>query len=701
MKLTLDLALKKGIEAHKAGKAQEADRFYTAILKANPKHADANHNMGVLAVDLGKLQQALPFFKTALETNPSIEQFWLSYINALIKLDRMTDAKAIYNQAKNRGLKGNRFDRLAKTLGSSQFKIVNIQDPPKEKLEPLLSLYRQQKLKQVLNKAQKLAKQYTKSLTLWNLIGASAAQVGKLDEAVFAFKRAILIKPDYADAYYNMGNALKEQGKLTEAIKAYNSALSNKPDYAEAYVNMGNALTDQKKLEKGIELYNKALSLMPDNAEAYNNKGAALYELERLEEAIEAYKNALSNKPDYAEAYVNMGNALTDLTDQEKLEEAIELYNKALSLTPDDAVTYNNKGVTLQQQAKLNEAIEAYTKALSIKPDYDDAHTNLGFLRLFQGDLEGALEHRKWRWTSEEGQKEISYLELPEWDGKEPLKGKRVLALGEQGPGDIIMWSPGLEYLKNLGGQVTLQCHAKLIELFKMSFTDIEIKPIDTKKTIGTDDYDYYIPMETLFGYFCISEQKRDKTLNFAAPAQLKTDPFLFPKQERIDFWKDRLNKIGKGPFVGISWKSPKITYARKKNYTEISDWEPLFSLPNITFINLQSKAFEEDLLKIKEKYSVNVHNFDDLDHYDDLADVAALCAALDVCVSVSTAVSTVAGAVGTPTKMLHWRRSSWNNVLFTPPGPNVKIYEKDTWESWENCFKLIAKELKNIKILG
>ena len=732
MKLTLDLALKKGIEAHKAGKAQEADRFYTAILKANPKHADANHNMGVLAVDLGKLQQALPFFKTALETNPSIEQFWLSYINALIKLDRMTDAKAIYNQAKNRGLKGNRFDRLAKTLGSSQFKIVNIQDPPKEKLEPLFSLYRQQKLEQVLNKAQKLTKRYTKSLTLWNLIGASAAQVGKLDEAVLSFKRAILIKPDYAEAHYNMGNALKEQGKLTEAIKAYKSALSIKPDYAEAhlnignalkeqgklteaikayksalsikpdyaeaYVNMGNALTDQKKLEKGIELYNKALSLTPDNAEAYNNKGAALYEQERIEEAIEAYKRALSIKPDYAEAYVNMGNALTDLTNQEKLEEAIKFYNKALSITPDDAVIYNNKGVTLQQQAKLNEAIEAYTKALSIKPDYDDAHTNLGFLRLFQGDLEGALEHRKWRWTSKEGQKNISNLKLPEWDGQEPLKGKRVLALGEQGPGDIIMWSPGLDYLKNLGCQVTLECHAKLIELFKMSFTDIEIKPIDTKKTIGTDDYDYYIPMETLFGYFCISEQKRDKTLNFAAPAQLKTDPFLFPKQERIDFWKDRLNKIGKGPFVGISWKSPKITYARKKNYTEISDWEPLFSLPNITLINLQSKAFEEDLLKIKEKYSVNVHNFDDLDHYDDLADVAALCAALDVCVSVSTAVSTVAGAVGTPTKMLHWRRSSWNNVLFTPPGPNVKIYEKDTWESWDKCLNSVVIDLKRLE---
>ena len=50
MELTLDQALQKGIEAHKAGRVQEADRYYTAILKANSKHPDANHNMGVLAV---------------------------------------------------------------------------------------------------------------------------------------------------------------------------------------------------------------------------------------------------------------------------------------------------------------------------------------------------------------------------------------------------------------------------------------------------------------------------------------------------------------------------------------------------------------------------------------------------------------------------------------------------------------------------
>ena len=116
MELTLDQALQKGIEAHKAGNVREADQYYTAILKANPKHPDANHNMGVLAVGLGKVEAALPFFKTALETNKSVAQYWLSYIDALIKLGRFKDAKDILDQAKSNGAKGDGFDQLEKNL---------------------------------------------------------------------------------------------------------------------------------------------------------------------------------------------------------------------------------------------------------------------------------------------------------------------------------------------------------------------------------------------------------------------------------------------------------------------------------------------------------------------------------------------------------------------------------------------------------
>jgi len=85
MELTVDQALQQGVAAHKEGKLQDAERLYRAILQAQPKHPDANHNLGVLAVAVGKPLEAIPLFKLALEANPKIEQFWLSYIDALIK----------------------------------------------------------------------------------------------------------------------------------------------------------------------------------------------------------------------------------------------------------------------------------------------------------------------------------------------------------------------------------------------------------------------------------------------------------------------------------------------------------------------------------------------------------------------------------------------------------------------------------------
>ena len=142
--LTIDQALQKGIEAHKAGQVQEADRLYTAILKAQPKHPDANHNMGVLAVGVGKVEQALPFFKTTLEANPATAQFWLSYIDALIKLERLADAKAVLDQAKSKGAKGDGLDKLKQRLKNITRQGMN-QDAPEELLQPLKDLLNKNK----------------------------------------------------------------------------------------------------------------------------------------------------------------------------------------------------------------------------------------------------------------------------------------------------------------------------------------------------------------------------------------------------------------------------------------------------------------------------------------------------------------------------------------------------------------------------
>ena len=104
MELTIEQALQQGVAAHKEGKLQDAERLYRAILESQPKHADANHNLGVIAVSVDKADVALPLFKTALEANPKIEQFWLSYIDALIKEQHFENAKQVCKQAKVQGV---------------------------------------------------------------------------------------------------------------------------------------------------------------------------------------------------------------------------------------------------------------------------------------------------------------------------------------------------------------------------------------------------------------------------------------------------------------------------------------------------------------------------------------------------------------------------------------------------------------------
>jgi tetratricopeptide (TPR) repeat protein len=112
MELTVDQALQQGVAAHKEGKLQDAERLYRAILQAQPKHPDANHNLGVLAVAVGKPLEAIPFFKLALEANPQIEQFWLSYIDALITVERFDEAKRVLVEGEKSGVSSEKLDAL-------------------------------------------------------------------------------------------------------------------------------------------------------------------------------------------------------------------------------------------------------------------------------------------------------------------------------------------------------------------------------------------------------------------------------------------------------------------------------------------------------------------------------------------------------------------------------------------------------------
>ena len=380
--LTVDQALQQAVKAQKAGKVQEAYRLYTAILKAQPKHPDANHNMGLLAVGVGKVQVALSFFKTALEANPKTAQFWLSYIDALIELERFVDARIVLDQAKSKGAGGDGFEQLATRLNELEHEPAKASqknsEPSQDQFQSLINFFKQGRLQQAQEQAETLVQQFPKSSVLHNLQGAILKGMGQFDQAIASFKKALTIKPDYAEAAYNLGTTLYGQGKLEEAIQGYRKAIAIKPDYAKAYYNMGNALREQGKLEETIEAYNKSLAIEPDNARIYNNMGNVLRFQGKLQEAIEAYTKALTIDPDSGEAYNNIGTALQK---QGKFKEAIEAYKKSFTIKPDNAEAHFNIGSTLREQGKLEEAIEAYNNALAINPYYEVVRAQKLFLQ--------------------------------------------------------------------------------------------------------------------------------------------------------------------------------------------------------------------------------------------------------------------------------------------------------------------------------
>jgi len=195
-------------------------------------------------------------------------------------------------------------------------------------------------------------------------------QAGRLAEAVSSYRKAVSIKPDFAQAHGNLGTALKQQGELDEAISSYRQALSIEPAFAEAHYNLGNALKDQGKPEAAVSSYRQAVSIRPDFAQAHSNLGATLKEQGKLDEAISSYREAVSLNSDFARSHYNLGNALKQ---QGKLNDAVSSYRKAISISPDLAEAHYNLGNALKEQGKPDVAVSSYQTALSIRPDFAEA----------------------------------------------------------------------------------------------------------------------------------------------------------------------------------------------------------------------------------------------------------------------------------------------------------------------------------------
>jgi tetratricopeptide (TPR) repeat protein len=291
----------------------------------------------VLAVGIGKTLEALPFFQTALETKPDVAQFWLSYIEALIKLGRLADAKTVLHQAMKKGFKSDAFAQLQKRLSKAS---KNPQHPPAEQIQAIMNLYNQGRLQQALFEVNKMLERFPNSFILCNIAGASNAGLMQFDAAIDFFKRSLKVNPGNAEAYNNIGNVLNSKGNPDAALDYFKKALKIKPKFADVYNNIGNALNAKGDTDAAIGSYKKALKIKPDYAEAYYNKGIALKDKGEQKAAIDSYKRAIKIKPDYADAYSNTCELYERSNKLAELSEVISIAKAALKKLPSDLLYY-------------------------------------------------------------------------------------------------------------------------------------------------------------------------------------------------------------------------------------------------------------------------------------------------------------------------------------------------------------------------
>ena len=310
MELTLEQALQQGITAHKEGKLQDAERLYRSILNVQRQHPDANHNLGVLAVGVGKHQDALPYFKIALEENPNQEQFWLSYLNALIYLGHTEQASQVLRQGKDKGLKGDKIEQIERQLNNQDTLITvpsksNMVTPSKIEGKQLLDLYNTGKFHEALEYGNSLIQKFPDAAVLYRIMGTIYASLDDFPQAILKYEQCLQLNQDDIDCLNNLSVVQRKLGRREEALSNLTKAIALRSDYAPFHSNQGSLLEELYQYDNALVSYKRALLLQPNLETVYNNLGVTLQELDSYTESILIYKRALKINPELYQYHHN------------------------------------------------------------------------------------------------------------------------------------------------------------------------------------------------------------------------------------------------------------------------------------------------------------------------------------------------------------------------------------------------------------
>lgn len=520
-----------------------------------------------------------------------------------------------------------------------------------------------------------------------NLLAASQQFTGLNTEAEESYTKAIALDGDFIEGYCNLATLQIKQGKYAIAEQTCLNGIARKPNSHAIYNILGMALSNQGKADQAIEAYRHSITLRPDYPDVRNNLSILYRANKQWDAAIEECLNAIRLDPSNPIYIYNMADILTELN---RPEQALNAIIKGLNRLPENPMLLFKHGVLLANQGRYQAAAASYMKAISVNPNHADSHYNLGILLAKAGNLRQAWREMEWRFHSNFSRRSSLNIDFglpipPQWRG-EPLDGKSILILPEQGHGDFIQFSRYLENLKKLGAmRVTLACRRPMLRLFENHPGVDEVIPVSAID--DTHDYSCWIMRLPIFFN---TNRIQDIPRNI---------PYIAPDESLINTWSEG---ISPDPYlkVGICWRgSHKHGNDKHRSIPDASMLAPLINTPGSHFYSLQVGMTKDDAHWLETMPTIT-----DLGQkISDFADTAAIIAQLDLVITVDTAVAHLAGALGKPVwVLLPSHQVDWRWLQDRSDSPwypeKMRLFRKKPGESWTTLLEEIQIELTRQK---
>lgn len=503
--------------------------------------------------------------------------------------------------------------------------------------------------------------------------GVWLAQAGRMAAALPHLEHAVALAPTDADAWLALGNVRRALGDASGAEQGYQRAVALAPDSAGAHYNLG-LVVKAASATAAVPHFERACVLAPDFEDAQVECVLALVGCGRLADAQAHARRARTLLPASGRLAAAAGYALQkDL----RPEAALASYDEAERLGAADHELWNNRGIVLQDLGRMDDALVAYERALAVKPGFVLARFHRGLARLARREYGTAWDDYALRLQSDDGPRHP--VGGRAWAG-EPLAGRSILVIGEQGLGDEIMFASCVPDLLARGGRVTLACTPRLASLFRRSFPAADVVALQAGQPLAVQA-DFHVFAGSLPGRF------RRSAADFPRHAG-----YLQAAPERVAYWRERLATLGPGMKLGMSWRGGTAQTRARLRHVPFGEWEPLFALPGVRYVSLQYGDADEVR---RAGYDVTVWP-EALDDYDE---TAALVAALDGVVSVCTAVIHLAGALGRRVWVMapaspEWRygiagdRMDWY--------PAVRVFRQRVAGAWTPVIADVTDSLRN-----